>query len=168
MAAGVLLALGALWFINLDKETRNLLAALPTNSDVLSWPQDQRHAAFRAMDRLPLLAKASVVTASPNPVSLPPGTPLEIPGIEDYMASQHTAGLVILQDGKIRFERYGEEFDADGRWTSFSVAKSFTSTLVGAAIQDGYIESLEDKVSRYIPICAGPHMTMSPFVSYSP
>jgi CubicO group peptidase (beta-lactamase class C family) len=122
---------------------------------VLSWPQDQRHVAFRAMDRLPLLAKASVITASPNPVSLAPGKPLDIPGIDDYMASQHTAGLVILQDGKIRFERYGEEFDADGRWTSFSVAKSFTSTLVGAAIQDGYIDSLEDKVSRYIPDLRG-------------
>ncbi|MEY2626133.1 MAG: hypothetical protein RL412_1908 [Pseudomonadota bacterium] len=155
IAAGALFALGTLWFFNLDKETRNLLTALPTNSDVLSWPQDQRHVAFRAMDRLPLLAKASVITASPNPVSLAPGKPLDIPGIDDYMASQHTAGLVILQDGKIRFERYGEEFDADGRWTSFSVAKSFTSTLVGAAIQDGYIDSLEDKVSRYIPDLRG-------------
>jgi CubicO group peptidase (beta-lactamase class C family) len=58
---------------------------------------------------------------------------------------------VILQDGKIRLERYGLGFDAAGRWTSFSVAKSFTSTLVGAAIQDGHIDSLEDKVSRYIP-----------------
>lgn len=155
IAAGALLGLGVLWFINLDKETRNLLAVLPTNSDVLSWPQDQRHAAFRAMDRLPLLAKASVITASPNPVSLSPGKPLEIPGIDDYMAGQHTAGLVILQDGKIRLERYGEEFASDGRWTSFSVAKSFTSTLVGAAIQDGYIDSLEDKVSRYIPDLRG-------------
>jgi CubicO group peptidase (beta-lactamase class C family) len=155
MAAGVLLAIGAIWFTTLDKETRNLLVVLPTNSDVLSWPQDQRHAAFRAMDRLPLLAKSSVITASPNPVSLNPGKPLEIPGIDDYMASQHTAGLVILQDGKIRFERYGEDFDADGRWTSFSVAKSFTSTLVGAAIQDGFIDSLEDKVSRYIPDLRG-------------
>jgi CubicO group peptidase (beta-lactamase class C family) len=71
------------------------------------------------------------------------------------MTDQHTAGLVILQDGKIRFERYGQDFDAEGRWTSFSVAKSFTSTLVGAAVQDGYIKSLEDKVSQYIPDLRG-------------
>jgi CubicO group peptidase (beta-lactamase class C family) len=71
------------------------------------------------------------------------------------MTRQNTAGLVIVQDGKIRLERYGLGFDADGRWTSFSVAKSFTSTLVGAAIQDGYISSLEDKVSRYIPDLRG-------------
>ncbi|MEY4356867.1 MAG: hypothetical protein RL469_193, partial [Pseudomonadota bacterium] len=73
----------------------------------------------------------------------------------EYMTRQNTAGLVIVQDGKIRLERYGLGFDADGRWTSFSVAKSFTSTLVGAAIQDGYISSLEDKVSRYIPDLRG-------------
>lgn len=142
---------GGVWFASLDKETRGLLAALPTNRDVLGWRQDQREAAFRAMDRLPVLAKAARVTASPTPLPLPAGRPLVIPGIDAYMATQQTAGLVIVQDGKVRFERYGLGFDASGRWTSFSVAKSFTSTLVGAAIQDGYIQSLEDKVSRYIP-----------------
>ena len=155
MVSGLLVAGGGLWLFSLDKETRGLLSALPTNSDVLSWKQDQRYAAFRAMDRLPLLAKASVITPSPEPLSLPAGEPLDIPAVEEYMADQHTSGLVILQDGKIRFERYGQEFDADGRWTSFSVAKSFTSTLVGSAVQDGYIKSLEDKVSQYIPDLRG-------------
>jgi CubicO group peptidase (beta-lactamase class C family) len=150
-ALGALLLGGGVWYSGLDKETRGLLAALPTDRDVLSWGQGQREAAFRAMDRLPLLAKASTVTPSPTPLPLPAGKPLEIPGIDDYMRTQNTAGLVVLQDGKVRFERYGLGFDAAGRWTSFSVAKSFTSTLVGAAIQDGYIKSLEDKVSRYIP-----------------
>ena len=41
------------------------------------------------------------------------------------------------------------------RWTSFSVAKSFTSTLVGAALRDGFIKSLDDKVSTYIPDLKG-------------
>lgn len=145
------LAAGGLWFATLDKETRGLLAVLPTNADVLSWRQDQREAAFRAMDRLPFLATAAIITPSPLPLTLPIGEPLEIPGLDEYMAAQGTAGLVIVQDGKIRLERYGLGFDAAGRWTSFSVAKSFTSTLVGAAIQDGHIDSLEDKVSRYIP-----------------
>jgi len=152
---GVLVLAGALWFASLDKETRGLLAALPTDRDVLSWQQDQREAAFRAMDRIPLLAKASTISASPTPLPLPAGPALEIPGIDVYMREQNTAGLVILQDGKLRFERYGLGFDASGRWTSFSVAKSFTSTLVGAAIQDGYIGSLEDKVSQYIPDLRG-------------
>ena len=145
------LAAGGAWYASLDKETRGLLAALPTDRDVLSWKQSQREAAFRAMDRMPVLAKASSVTASPTPLPLPAGQPLEIPGIDEYLRQQNTAGLVILQDGRVRFERYGLGFDAAGRWTSFSVAKSFTSTLVGAAIQDGHIKSLEDKVSAYLP-----------------
>ena len=145
------LAAGGAWYASLDKETRGLLAALPTDRDVLSWKQSQREAAFRAMDRMPVLAKASSVTASPTPLPLPAGKTLEIPGIDEYLRQQNTAGLVILQDGRVRFERYGLGFDAAGRWTSFSVAKSFTSTLVGAAIQDGHIKSLEDKVSAYLP-----------------
>ena len=148
---GASVAAGGLWFASLDKETRGLLAALPTDRDVLSWTQSQRDAAFRAMDRLPVLAKASTITPSPTPRPLPVGEPLEVPGIDDYLRTQNTAGLVILQDGKVRLERYGLGFDAAGRWTSFSVAKSFTSTLVGAALQDGHIKSLEDEVSQYIP-----------------
>ena len=146
---------GGAWYASLDRETRGLLKALPTNADVLSWEPDQRYAAFRAMDRLPLLAKAAVVTPSPTPMPLPVGEPLVIPGLDQYLQTQGTAGLVIIQDGKVRLERYGQEFDSRGRWTSFSVAKSFTSTLVGAALQDGSIRSLEDKVSEYIPDLRG-------------
>lgn len=148
----ILLVIGAGgWYASLDKETRGLIAALPTNSEVLSWSQRTRDAAFRAMDRMPILAKAAVITPSPTPLELPIGAPLAVPGLEDYMASQRTAGLVIIQDGQVRVERYGLDFDDEGRWTSFSVAKSLTSTLVGAAIQDGYIQSLEDQVSDYLP-----------------
>ena len=81
-----------------------------------------------------------------------PGSTATVP-LDDrrLRAEQRAAGIVILQDGQIRFEKYGLGFGPEGRWTSFSVAKSFTSTLVGAAIQDGYIKSLEDKVSTYVP-----------------
>jgi len=145
------LVAGGGWYASLDKETRGLLAATPTDRDVLLWKQDQRDAAFRAMDRISVLAEAREIAPSATPLPLPQGKPLDIPGIDQYMAQQRAAGIVILQDGKVRFERYGLGFDATGRWTSFSVAKSFTSTLVGAAIQDGYIKSLDDKVSQYIP-----------------
>lgn len=154
-AIGSLTLGGGLLFASLDKETRGLLLTLPTDRDVLMWSSDQRDAAFRALDRLPMLAKASRVSPSPTPRALPAGAPLEIPGIDAFMADQRSAGIVIVHDGKLRFERYGLEFDAEGRWTSFSVAKSFTSTLVGAAIQDGFIKSLEDTISRYIPDLRG-------------
>src|SRR3546814_15123394 len=67
------------------------------------------------------------------------------------MDEQRNAGLIIIQDGQIRLETYKLGYGPEGRWTSFSVAKSFTSTLVGAAVKDGYIKSLADKVSAYIP-----------------
>ena len=146
---------GGVWYSSLDKETRGILAALPTNADVLAWSQDQRDAAFRGMDRLSVLAEANTIAPAATPLPLPAGQPLEIPGIDQYLAQQRAAGIVIVQDGKVRLERYGLDFDAKGRWTSFSVAKSFTSTLVGAAVQDGAIKSLDDKVSQYIPDLRG-------------
>lgn len=153
-AVAVLLALAvaaiAGWF-SLDKETRGLLATLPTNTDLLFWNQEQRDAAFRALDRLPILAKSRVIPAGDSPRPLPPGPPLELSiDIDAYMAGQRSAALLIVHDGKLRLERYGLGFDADGRWTSFSVAKAITSTLVGAALRDGAIRSMDDKVSDYI------------------
>lgn len=150
IVGAVVLAIG-IGFASLDAETRGLLAAMPTNADVLSWSVAQRDAGFRAMDRLPVLAEANDIAPSATPLPLPAGKPLVIPGVDKYLAGQREAGIVILQDGKIRFERYGLGFGAGGRWTSFSVAKSFTSTLVGAAIHDGAIKSLDDKVSQYVP-----------------
>ena len=152
--AAVLLA-GGIWYSQLDAETRGILAHLPTNADVLGWSQPQRDAALRAMDRLSVLAEATHIAPSPTPLPLPPGTPLVLPGIDATLAAQRIAGIVILHDGKLVFEHYGLGFDAKGRWTSFSVAKSFTSTLVGAALADGAIKSLEDKVSAYIPDLRG-------------
>ena len=143
------------WF-SLDKETRGLLATLPTNRDLLFWNQAQRDAAFRALDRLPVLAKARVIAAGNTPLPLPPGPPLQLTlDVEAYMAGQRSAALLIVHDGKLRLERYGLGFDSHGRWTSFSVAKSITSTLVGAALRDGAIRSMDDKVSEYIPQMKG-------------
>ncbi|MFA7666576.1 MAG: serine hydrolase [Burkholderiaceae bacterium] len=145
MAAGI-----AGWF-GLDKETRGLLATFPTNSDLLFWNQAQRDAAFRALDRLPVLAKSRVIPAGDSPRPLPPGPPLALTvDIDSYMAGQRSAALLIVHDGRLRLERYGLDFDANGRWTSFSVAKSITSVLVGAALHDGHIRSMDDKVSDYL------------------
>ena len=140
----------AFWF-SLDRETRALLATFPTNRDLLFWSEKQRDAAFRALDRLPFLAKARTVPAGDEPLPLPPGPPLKLAlDVDAYMAGQRSAALLILHDGKLRLERYGLGFDSGGRWTSFSVAKSITSTLVGAALRDGHIRSMDDKVSDYI------------------
>jgi len=66
------------------------------------------------------------------------------------MAAMRTSGVIVLKDGRIVLERYGLGRTPADRWTSFSVAKAITSTLVGAAIQDGYIKSLDAPVTDYI------------------
>ena len=143
------------WF-SLDKETRGLIATVPTNKDLLFWSQPQRDAAFRALDRISLLAKWHDIPAGNAPSALPPGPPLKLAlDMDAYLAGQRSAALIVLHDGKLRLERYGLGFDGSGRWTSFSVAKSFTSTLVGAALKDGLIKSMDDKVSDYIPEMKG-------------
>lgn len=75
--------------------------------------------------------------------------------LEDYMREQKVAGLLVLQNGKIRLERYALGLSDAGRWTSMSVAKSVTSTLLGAAIKDGYIKSVNDYVTDYLPDLKG-------------
>jgi len=153
LAAGV--ALGAGW-LSLDKETRGLLKTVPTNRDLLFWSVPQRDAAFRALDRISLLAKWRVIEPAHTPRPLPSGPPLSLPmDLDAYVATQRSAALLVLHKGQLRLERYGLDFDASGRWTSFSVAKSLTSVLVGAAVHDGYIRSLDDKVTEYLPQLKG-------------
>ena len=82
------------WF-SLDKETRGLLATVPTNRDLLFWTEPQRDAAFRALDRLPILAKSHVVPASGTPSPLPTGAPLKLNSdLDAYLAGQRSAALL--------------------------------------------------------------------------
>ena len=151
----LIVALG-LAYVSADKDMRRLMANLPTDRDVLFWSIPQRDAGFRALDSIPILARANVIAAGGEILPLPEGQPIAIAtDLNSYLEDQRVAGLLIVQDGKVRLEKYGLDFSAQGRWTSFSVAKSFTSTLVGAAIKDGYIRSIEDKVSDYIPDLRG-------------
>lgn len=124
---------------------------LPEDLNVLFWSQDQRDLAFRTMETVPKVVVHTVEAGGPvHP--LPQGAPIDLGiDVDAYMAGQRNAGLIIVQDGKIRLEKYALGYAPDGRWTSFSVAKSFTSTLVGAAVKDGFIKSLDDKVTAYIP-----------------
>ncbi|MGZ6049870.1 MAG: serine hydrolase domain-containing protein, partial [Phenylobacterium sp.] len=75
--------------------------------------------------------------------------------IDAYMKAYRVSGLLVLKDGKIVLEKYALGRKPSDRWTSFSVAKSVTSTLVGAAIQDGKIKSINALVTDYIPELKG-------------
>ncbi len=73
----------------------------------------------------------------------------------DVLSLNRVSGLLIIQDGAIRFEKYLLGNDETTRWMSMSVVKSMTGVLVGAAIQDGLIESIDDPIVRYLSRFAG-------------
>ncbi|NIJ18437.1 CubicO group peptidase (beta-lactamase class C family) [Sphingomonas naasensis] len=156
MLAGAL-ALGigagpALGQVALDKADTSGLRKV--GAEVLFWSQAQRDANFPHMEKI---FPGHVVKAGGKVHALPAGEPLGLSDaeIDAFIASQNISGLIVLQDGKVRLERYARGYTPQGRWTSFSVAKSFTSSLVGAAIRDGYIKSVDEPVTRYIPELAG-------------
>jgi len=63
--------------------------------------------------------------------------------------------VLVLKDGQVALEIYQYGNTAKTRWMSMSVAKSITSTLIGAAIKQGAISSLDDPVTKYVPMLAG-------------
>lgn len=75
--------------------------------------------------------------------------------IADFLTRHPLMGLIVVDDGKVLLEHYAPDHAPDSRWISFSVTKSVTSMLIGAAIQDGYIRSLDDSVVDYLPRLAG-------------
>src|SRR5699024_642792 len=71
--------------------------------------------------------------------------------IYDYLNLNSITGIVILKYGELVYENYQYGNNSDTRWMSMSVAKSITSTLVGLAIEDGFINSIDDLTTKYIP-----------------
>jgi CubicO group peptidase (beta-lactamase class C family) len=139
-----------------DPDWRRVLSNPPLGRDVLSWSQAERDAGFRMLDRVPFIVRSRSIEAREDAPTWETGAPINIDfDMDRYFTEQHVASVVVIHDGRIRYERYGMGFDRDGRWTSFSVAKSITSTLVGAAIADGAIGSVDDPVIRYIPELTG-------------
>jgi CubicO group peptidase (beta-lactamase class C family) len=152
IAIALIIAAGlGIGWLSLDKDERNLIAQMPTDRNVLFWNVEQRDAAFRALDAFPALAEARLIASGDDVLALPEGEPLTIAmDPEQFMADQRSSALVIVHKGELVFEDYGLGFSDEGKWTSFSVAKSLTSTMVGAAIKDGKISSLDDPVVQYI------------------
>ena len=63
----------------------------------------------------------------------------------------NTQAAILIQGNYIIAEYYGEGYDKSSLVTSWSVAKSFTSTLIGIAIDEGYISSINDPITDYLP-----------------
>jgi len=130
--------------------------------DILFWTPDQQVAGYRNMDKL---GPVRWIHASDKPLLLPErpldldALPIAYDGdsmtVEEYLKRQSVAGLLVIKDGAIVYERYRLGNDRGSRWISYSVAKSVTSMLVGAAIRDGYIKSVDEKVTDYLPRLKG-------------
>lgn len=75
--------------------------------------------------------------------------------LESYIKENNIGGVMVLKDGHIRLEAYGDGVDRNTVWTSFSVAKSVTSMLLGVALKKGDVKSMEDPLEQYIPELKG-------------
>ncbi|TWT77674.1 6-aminohexanoate-dimer hydrolase [Posidoniimonas polymericola] len=117
---------------------------------------------FRNIDRL---FPTRTVPKSLTPWPLPPAaTTLTNVSFEDkgqaydlidYLQVNRIAALLVLKDGRVALEMYRYGNTPQTRWMSMSVAKSITSTLIGAAVKEGYIDSINDDVTNYAPALAG-------------
>jgi CubicO group peptidase (beta-lactamase class C family) len=65
--------------------------------------------------------------------------------------ASRTQGVLIIHNDSIVYEKYWGDFSADRMATIFSVSKSITSLLCGIAVDEGYIGSIDDPVTKYLP-----------------
>jgi len=132
----------------------------PGGAAILTWSPEQQAWGYRNMEKL---APVRVIKRGKTVHPLPRGAQIDATfqagnkayNTESYMREFRASGVLVLKDGKILLERYGLGRSPKDRWTSFSVAKSLTSTLIGAALKDGKIKSLDDAVTLYIPELKG-------------
>ena len=71
--------------------------------------------------------------------------------LDRFLDDSRTQSFIAIKDDRIVYEHYGNGWERDSLLTSFSVAKSFVSTLVGIAIDEGHIGGLDDAITDYLP-----------------
>ncbi len=106
-----------------------------------------------------------IIHKAAQPYTFAHGSPLSLPecfinrgkseNTADFLATTDTTGLLILKDDAVVFEQYWRGNTASTPWAAWSVSKSFTSVLVGIAVHDGLIRSIEDPITRYVPELKG-------------
>lgn len=138
------------------------LQNLPADGGILFWSGDQQIAGFR---NIALLSPVRHINRGEYVKALP-AAPADLSSLsysvggqqyslQDFMQHNHVAGLLVLKNGEIAHEAYGLGNREDHLWVSFSMTKSVVSMLTGAAIADGYIGSVEDLVTDYLPQLKG-------------
>lgn len=116
---------------------------------------------FQNLNRVHTLFPKTTVLPSSYPLLFQLDEPKELPtkfifegkqvDVDEYLLRTDTAALLIIQNGKIKYENYWLTGGPDEHWFSFSMAKSFISALIGIAIHQKYINSIEDKITFYVP-----------------
>jgi CubicO group peptidase (beta-lactamase class C family) len=71
--------------------------------------------------------------------------------LEEYLDASGTTAFLVIHDDRLLYERYFDGYDESSIHTSFSMAKSFASALVGIAIDEGHINSVNEPITNYIP-----------------
>jgi CubicO group peptidase (beta-lactamase class C family) len=145
-----------------SEQARSETAVTPDltgDSGILFWTPDQQVTGYSSMAEL---YPTRSIQGHPAPSELPKKlTNLErftyrldgqVLSVADYMQSHRTAGLLVIHKGDLKVERYGLGHLPQNPWVSFSVTKSVVSMLYGAAIKDGFVESLDTPISEYIPV----------------
>jgi CubicO group peptidase (beta-lactamase class C family) len=145
-----------------DVDPANDLENLGSPENILFWTPEQQVAGYRNAEKIfptrAIKAGKNVLELLPAPKNLGVvklQTEKSSMTVDEYFTRQNVAGLLVIKDGKVAYERYGLGNGPESRWISFSVTKSVVSMLVGAAIRDGYIESVDEKVSDYLPRLKG-------------
>ncbi|MFI2947680.1 serine hydrolase domain-containing protein [Serratia nematodiphila] len=136
-------------------------AQLPDTHKMLTWSQSDRVIGFRNDYRnyagdvfhhgnaAPLLTAAKQLTDASYRVN---GKTYHL---QDYLQRQDVSGMLVLKDGKIAWKYLGEGNTDATLWTSRSVGKSVVATLVGVAIKQGKIRSLDDLITQDEPDLKG-------------
>jgi CubicO group peptidase (beta-lactamase class C family) len=107
----------------------------------------------------------STMPKSQRPYRFPVGEPAALPtefaykgvttNVAEFLKETDTSALLVLKDGKVRHESYYLTGGPNTHWLSWSVAKSFISALVGIAVHEGHIASIEQPISKYVPALVG-------------
>jgi len=116
--------------------------------NILQWTPEEQRSGY---PNIRAINPTREIPASKQPLILPEDLWAETPDWDAKMNELHLAGLLVIEDGKIRYENYQQGHSATDRWMSFSIAKSVVSLLYGIAIEEGHIESLDDTVATYLP-----------------
>jgi CubicO group peptidase (beta-lactamase class C family) len=70
---------------------------------------------------------------------------------EQFLDRTYTNALLIMKDGRILYEKYRNNTNESTRFMAFSMTKSITSLLIGVALQERRIQSIDDAITKYLP-----------------